>query len=334
MEIGIGTFAGKASRLAHSPRDASATRRDGLAPGSVAAPPATRPPANAVPTRPGNARPAQPAIPYLKWRFVRLVRRVPVLKRLVAQTDMRLPGVAYAADPKIDRIVFICGLHRSGTTLLEDYIHAHYHVSHLRADVPESEGQHLQDVYSEDRRFGGPGRFAFSAAMRREVAKLATSRTPRERILRSWQRYVVGRSSTLLEKSPPNLTKIAWLRATFPGARFIVMVRDPRAVAAATLKWTRSPVEHLVEHWHTAHALAHAEFDPRDTCVVRYEDFCIDPEAALAATPIGEWMEPRDEPLASAGRFATLKNSNDRYIAGQEQRRYGRGIWDRFGYSI
>ncbi|MDE2560874.1 MAG: sulfotransferase [Sphingomonadales bacterium] len=302
MEQGIGAF--------------SVRKRQGIA--DVAAP---RP----VPRR---------AIPHFKWRFVRLMRRVPMLKSLAASADLRSPGVTYANDPRIDRVVFICGLHRSGTTLIEDYVHARFDVSALRADVPENEGQHLQDVCSEERRFGGPGRFAFSAAMYRELAGLPPGAETRERILASWRRYVVGDSPTLLEKSPPNLTRIAWLRATFPGARFVVMVRDPRAVAEATRKWTSATFEELVLHWHTAHAVALAQADPRDTCFIRYEDFCADPDATLALSPVPRWLAPRPWPLTTSARFARLADSNARYLAKCPAVNFGRGIWDAFGYRL
>lgn len=63
---------------------------------------------------------------------------------------------------RIKRPVFICGLHRSGTTLLHDYLCAHYSVSFFQsAKVPENEGQFLQDVYMAERPFGGPAPLPF-----------------------------------------------------------------------------------------------------------------------------------------------------------------------------
>lgn len=273
------------------------------------------------------------AIPNFKWRFVRLMRRIPALRPLAAKADLRKPGMNYASDPRIERVVFICGLHRSGTSMIEDHIHARFDVSALRAAVPENEGQHLQDVYSEERRFGGPGRFALSRAMARELERIPSGAVTRERILSCWRRYVVGDSATLLEKSPANLTKIAWLRATFPGARFIVVVRDPRVVSAATRKWTSASYHDLLLHWQTAHAIALDQADPHDTCFIRYEDFCADPEATLAQSPVSRWLAPRPWPLATQPRFAVPAECNRRYLAKTRAQSLGQGIWDAFGYG-
>jgi hypothetical protein len=60
------------------------------------------------------------------------------------------------------RLVFVCGLHRSGTTPLTRCLADHPQVSGFRGTgVPEDEGQHLQDVYAAAAAFGGPGGFAF-----------------------------------------------------------------------------------------------------------------------------------------------------------------------------
>ena len=54
-------------------------------------------------------------------QVVRRVMRslVPGLKPVLRPPLARLEGVTYTDDPVIERLVFICGLHRSGTTALE-----------------------------------------------------------------------------------------------------------------------------------------------------------------------------------------------------------------------
>ena len=58
-------------------------------------------------------------------------------------------------------LVFVGGLHRSGTTPLARALSAHPDISGFsNTGVPEDEGQHLQDVYPPAYVLGGPGRFA------------------------------------------------------------------------------------------------------------------------------------------------------------------------------
>ena len=134
----------------------------------------------------------------------------------------------------------------------------------------------------------------------------------------------------LLEKSPPNLTRIGWLRTVFPGARFIVMVRDPRVSAAATQKWSQTSIEELIYHWHVAHAAAQAAWGP-DCIGIRYEDFCADPNAQLDRIAETGFLARRAEPLPIEPRFADLGNSNDKYLQSTPTKMLGPGAWDFFG---
>ena len=61
------------------------------------------------------------------------------------------------------RLVFLAGLHRSGTTLLARLLAAHPEISGFSGTgVPAEEGQHLQSVYPAAKVYGGPGRFGFA----------------------------------------------------------------------------------------------------------------------------------------------------------------------------
>lgn len=246
----------------------------------------------------------------------------------------RMDGVIYNDDPQIDRLVFICGLHRSGTTLLERLLAASYDVSVLRANVPESEGQHMQDVYSPAHNFGGPGRFAFSEELRSELAALSDYEEHRRRIMERWSHFVVGQSPVLLEKSPPNLTKIGWLRRVFPASRFIVMTRDPRAVAAATQKWSKGPLMPLMEHWDEAHRQAIEELRDDDCSIIRYEDLTENTEAELARIAAETGLEPKLQSGDVEQRHRVLTNSNQKYIDRHPTGIYGSGAWDYFGYKL
>lgn len=252
--------------------------------------------------------------------------------KLLRKKRFRVEGLDYAKNPKIDRVLFICGLHRSGTTLLEHLLVQQAEIAHLRATVPESEGQHLQRVYKPARAYGGPGKFAFSQEMRQDLEHLSDHAQCRADILANWRRFTIGDAPVLLEKSPPNLTKINWLRSVFPHSRFIIVMRDPRAVASATQKWAKTSISELVRHWDVAYQLAMDQFRKEDCMVLRYEDLCDQPEhwvervIEFAGIPARKGVGARD------ARFEDIANSNAKYLIEHEGISYGRGIWDKFGY--
>ena len=246
----------------------------------------------------------------------------------------RMEGVVYTADPRIDRIVFICGLHRSGTTLLERLLVADYEVACLRGNVPESEGQHLQSVFAPASDYGGPGRFAFNQEMQSDLQSLSDFQRHREKILDDWGRFVVGDSNVLMEKSPPNLTKIWWLRKVFPGSRFIVMTRDPRAVAGATQKWSKNNLTELVAHWDAAYGQALTDILDEDCTTVRYEDLVEAPRSELQRLADFAGLSERAETEQVEKRHSRLINSNADYIESFGGQRFGSGAWEKFGYSL
>ncbi|NDY92686.1 sulfotransferase family protein [Ideonella livida] len=235
------------------------------------------------------------------------------------------------------RMVFICGLHRSGTSMIERYLTAKFEAAALRAPgVPENEGQFLQDVYPVEFPYGGPGLFAFSAGMRpAPVADEALAQRQRERLLECWNGFATEPAPVLIEKSPPNITKIAYLRSLFPQARFVIWTRDPRAVSLATQKWSGTTLEQLMMHWHTAYSLALADLGP-DCMLMSYEAFCEDPPLALARLGDFLGLTLRRKHNQVPARFREVRNSNGKYL---EQfppmnLRLKLAAWDLLGYEV
>lgn len=153
-------------------------------------------------------------------------------------------------------LVFVAGLHRSGTTPLTRLLGAHPQISTFRdTGVKEDEGQHLQDVYPSARAYGGAGRFAFAPqAHLTESSELVTA-TNAQRLFDSWSAHWDLSRPYLVEKSPPNLIMTRFLQALFPQSRHVVIVRHPVVVALSTRRWAGPavPLSRLIEHWLTAH---------------------------------------------------------------------------------
>jgi hypothetical protein len=234
------------------------------------------------------------------------------------------------------RLVFICGLHRSGTSLLEHHLSAHYGAVRLRAAVPENEGQFLQDVFPLEQPFGGPGFFAFYPQMTLErISDPHEARTAQDRILRSWEPWIEGEGNVLIEKSPPNLIRIPYLRSVFPGARFVVWSRDPRVVAASTQRWTPTALPLLMQHWNVAYMKAIDSLEG-DCILASYEEFCDDPKGTMGRIAEFCELQPRTTPLDLPPRFATIRNGNGKYLSNFPKywNRAKVKAWEIFGYDF
>lgn len=191
-----------------------------------------------------------------------------------------------------NRLVFVGGLHRSGTTPLASALGTHPEISALTdTGVHEDEGQHLQSIYPRARTFGGAGRFARAAeAHLTESSPLATPASAHE-LLKAWTPYWDLSSTLLLEKSPPNLIMGRFLQEVFPGSSLIVIIRHPAVVALSTKKWTKlasrkwwrhTTLTELVEHWMRAHDTFLADLPKLSkTHVLFYEDLLAQPRYEL-----------------------------------------------------
>ncbi|MCH5375185.1 MAG: sulfotransferase, partial [Planctomycetes bacterium] len=133
-------------------------------------------------------------------------------------------SIAHAMATKT--IVFIGGLHRSGTSLIHQILREHRRVSGFGGTgVPEDEGQHLQTLYPPARDFGGPGRFGFDPRSFMDEHHPLVSESNALRLFEQWSRYWDLDKQYLIEKSPPNLVRTRFLQALFPNCGFLILLR-------------------------------------------------------------------------------------------------------------
>jgi hypothetical protein len=186
--------------------------------------------------------------------------------------------------PPSNRLVFVGGLHRSGTTLLAELLGEHPEISALHdTGVWHDEGQFLQHRYPTAYECGGPGRFAFDDRTHLTEADAVDPSIAAGELTDAWSPFWDLKRRFLVEKSPPNLLRFRYLQSLFPEAHFIAIVRHPVAVAYATAGWSNTSIPALVEHWLRAHE--QFELDRpriRQLEFVRYEDLVSNVDETLA----------------------------------------------------
>jgi len=207
------------------------------------------------------------------------------------------------------KFVFLCGLHKSGTSPLFRILRENPGVSGFHdTGEPEEEGQFLQTVFPAAKVFGGPGRFGFAqeAHLTEESALLTTEN--KQKLFGEWSKYWDLAKPCLLEKSPPNLIRTRFLQAVFPDSYFLVILRHPIAVSLATAKWTGSSLESLITHWLHCHRLFELDRPHlRHVHTLKYEDLILSTETELE----------RIYGFLGLARYSTVplnSNGNDRYF--------------------
>lgn len=208
------------------------------------------------------------------------------------------------------RYIFVGGLHRSGTSLVTRLIAALPGVAAIQgAPVPENEGVYLQGAIPHTARHGRPMHFATDPAQHLVEGGPHDRLEVRERIEADWARWFAD-APWRVEKSPPNLTRTRLYQQLFPLSQFVMVLRHPEAVAAATRKWVEADLPDMVDHWIAAHGRVAGDLPfLHSVLVLRYEDMVADPGRTMAmlaafldveAAPVPEAV--RDGNAAYAGR--------------------------------
>lgn len=258
------------------------------------------------------------------------------------------------SDVKNNRkYVFVCGLHRSGTSALGRTIGELEDATGLTTTSGYMEGQLHQDVYPIDSDLGGAGRFGFdSRAHLTETSELLTPENV-ARLRDSWHSYWDRSKTICVEKTPGNLLMTRFLQAAFPNSYFIVIRRHPIPVSMSTqslrlpgMIWNvrATSLHRLFEHWlHCQEVFEGDKRYLRRLYELRYEDYIENPAkyneeiAAFIGTRVLKEATARIKGARSQKYFERwrylLRNSvfkgYYRYVARKYEPKFAR-----YGYSL
>lgn len=240
--------------------------------------------------------------------------------------------------------LFLCGLHRSGTSLLFQLLRDHPEISGFQnTGVPEDEGQHLQSVFPVAKSFGGPGIFGFSSDAYLDNQSKLISPENKSRLLSEWGRYWDMEKKYLLEKSPPNLIRTLFFQEMFENTIFIAIIRHPLATSYATQKWSKTSIEDLIRHW----LLCHDRFMEdakklKKVMVIRYEKFVDNPTEVMSKmyrlvgiepSPITKEVKSNINEKYFSNWFKYERNIFTRWKANKIYAAYERRV-ENYGYSL
>jgi tetratricopeptide (TPR) repeat protein len=200
---------------------------------------------------------------------------------------------------------FLVGYPRSGTTLVERLLDAHNGVT-ATPELPMIDAmRHALDT-------AAPGGALYPQALSdigaEEVGRL---RALYWDILRESHAEAVG-DRRVVDKHPLNLDHLGLIARTFPGAKVVVSLRDPRDVCISCFTTDFAPNNVTVRYrdlQETARAysatmrlwLRYREILPLETFAYRYEDLVDDPRTVLAQIIDFLGLDWHDELLESAG---------------------------------
>ena len=223
-------------------------------------------------------------------------------------------------EARNDKYVFVCGLHRSGTSLLgrnvgrlEDCTPFKNTPFYIGTSIPIDEGEHLQDIYPLDLECGGPGRFGFDPRAHRTENSALLIPEKVARLRASWHRYWDKSKMICVEKTPGNILMTRFLQAAFPNSYFVVIRRHPIAVSMSTQRmWSVkiTSLHRLFEHWLYCHDLFEQDRKYlRNVYELTYEDYIRDP--AKYHQEIAEFIGTR---VPESGMEDVRRANNKKYL--------------------
>ncbi len=230
------------------------------------------------------------------------------------------------------KFVFICGLHRSGTSILFKRLKQHREISGFESTgVSEDEGQLLQTVFPAAKEFGGPGKFGFRDEMHLDENSKLINESNRKKLFNEWSKYWNLKKAILIEKSPPNLLKTRFLQAFFPNSIFITIIRHPVAVALATKRFTdkrfnKTNIELFFKHWIQCHEIyLDDKKQLKNVIDLKYENFVETPNKYMST--ICKKLEIDN----IESNLEIIKTTNDKYFTTWDN--YSKYFWTKKSFE-
>jgi len=209
------------------------------------------------------------------------------------------------------KFIFICGLHRSGTSLLYKILKNQKTISGFKNTTAiEDEGQHLQSVFNAANKHGGPGKFGFDKNSFLNEKSEIIKKENKDKLFSEWSKYWDLSKEYLIEKSPPNLVRTLFLQAMFPNSYFITIYRHPAATSLATKKWSKTSHYSLIKHWLVCHnQYLEDKKTLKNSLDVNYEDLTDNPKETLKI--IGDFLNTQ----IILSENTIKKGVNDKYLS-------------------
>lgn len=264
---------------------------------------------------------------------------------------------AAAAEALARRPVFVVGYYKSGTTLLLNLLDGHPDLVALPGESKHFTGlarqlgaltaaERVRRLHGEwIRRLLSPAGLPPFWALgepwdaevdpyllfSRHLVAFAQQRAEQDLLAAVAQALAAttgGAPRLWVEKTPTHELHVRAIRAAYPEARFVHIVRDPRSVAAALRRYGSQ--EHIVDSLTAASELARSfavadreRLASDDYLVVRYEGLTESPEASMST--IASFLGIRDDPIlltpTVGGRPATANASTrERRVVGTIRR--------------
>jgi len=209
------------------------------------------------------------------------------------------------------KFIFICGLHRSGTSLLYKILKNQKTISGFKNTTAiEDEGQHLQSVFNAANKHGGPGKFGFDKDSFLNEKSEIIKKENKDKLFSEWSKYWDLSKEYLIEKSPPNLVRTLFLQAMFPNSYFITIYRHPAATSLATKKWSKTSHYSLIKHWLVCHnQYLEDKKTLKNSLDINYEDLTDNPKETLKI--IGHFLNTQ----IILSENTIKKDVNDKYLS-------------------